>query len=123
MCFADVPGVRLLRILAACRGPVFLASETPRRIRKHASPSPRSRRGALLPTRTQMIGALGRNATVRIILLTLIGAPLITGSSGARAETPSRRRAECAHHPQYSVPASRRCDLRLYGRDGYRSPC
>ena len=89
MCFADVPGVRLLRILAACRGPLFLASETPRRIRKHASPSPRSRRGALLPTRTQMIGALGRNATVRIILLTLIGAPLITGSSGARAETPS----------------------------------
>jgi len=87
--FADVPGVRLLRILAACRGPLFLASETPRRIRKHASPSPRSRRGALLPTRTQMIGALGRNATVRIILLTLIGAPLITGSSGARAETPS----------------------------------
>src|SRR5262249_24532837 len=71
-------------------GPVFLVSKTPRGIRKHARPSPRSRRRVLLPTQMQMIGALGRNATFRIILLALIGAPLFAGCSGARAETLSR---------------------------------
>src|SRR5262245_43546922 len=90
MFFTDVLGVRFLRILPAGRGPVFLVSKTPRGIRKHARPSPRSRRRVLLPTQMQMIGALGRNATFRIILLTLIGAPLFAGCSGARAETLSR---------------------------------
>src|SRR5262249_22485536 len=41
-------------------------------------------------TQMQMIGALGRNATFRVILLALIGAPLFAGCSGARAETLSR---------------------------------
>ncbi len=88
MFFSDVPGILLMRVLVACRGPVVLASKMPFGIRKWASSAPRLNRHAPRPTQARMIDALGRRATVLIVPLTLIGSLFIAGdSSGSQAET------------------------------------